>query len=99
MDDIGPYTKVGREADHEIVLVGECDLECSGKKKAILIISDGSTCTILRSPEELCLINQRCLAGLKSMLCGEASAIPFCRHLSGDLIPGPLSFFPASAKS
>ena len=58
--------------------------ECSGsiwmKKKATLIISEGST--ILRGLAELCLIDQRCQTSLKSIPCGKASATPFCQHLS-----------------
>ena len=39
---------------------------------------------ILRGLAELCLIKQRCQTGLKSKLCGEASIMPFCQHLSHD---------------
>ena len=68
------------------------------KKKAILTISEGST--ILRGPAELRLIDQRRQTGLKSTLCGKASATPFCQHLSRDFRSQALSrFFPASEKT
>ena len=50
--------------------------------QATLIISEGNT--ILGVTMELHLIDQRCLAGLKSTLHGEASATPFCQCLSRD---------------
>ena len=48
---------------------------------------------ILKGFAELCLIKQSCQTGLKSMLCGKASAMAFCQHLSRDLRYQALSFF------
>ena len=75
--------------------------ECSGsirvKKKATLTISEGST--ILRGLAELRLVDQRCQTGLKSTLCSEASAMPFCQRLSRDFrYQAHSRFFPASEK-
>ena len=65
------------------------------KKKATLTISEGNT--ILRGLAELRLVDQRCQTGLKSTLCGEASATPFCQCLSRDFRYQALSrLFPAS---
>ena len=91
-----------RVADRENCAWASTIFECSGsmqvKKTATLIVSEGST--ILRGLAELHLIDQRCQAGLKSILCGEASAIPFCQRLSHDFSYQALSrFFPASEKS
>ena len=102
MRDIGPYTRVGRVADRENCAWASVIFERSGsirvKKKATLTVSEGST--ILRGVAELRLIDQRCQTGLKSTLCGKASATPFCRHLSRDFRSQALSrFFPASEKS
>ena len=58
------------------------------KKKATLTISEGST--ILRGLAELRLIDQRRQSGL---LCGKASAMPFCQHLSRDFRSQTLSCF------
>ena len=101
MRDVGPYTRVGRVADRENCTWASAIFEHSGsiwvKKKATLTISEGST--ILRGIAELRLINQRRQTGLKSMLCGKASAMPFCQHLSCDFRSQALSrFFPASEK-
>ena len=77
--DVGPYARVGRVVDCENCAWVSTILEHSGsvwvKKKATLTISEEST--ILRGLAELCLIDQRCQAGLKSTLCGKASATPF----------------------
>ena len=102
MRDVGPYARVGRVVDCENCAWASAIFECSGsvrmKKKATLTISEGST--ILRGLAELHLINQRCQAGLKSTLCGKASATPFCQRLSRDFRYQALScFFPASEKS
>ena len=101
MHDEGPYTRVGRVADRENCVWASAIFEHSGsmqvKKTATLIISEGST--ILGGPTELHLINQRSQVGLKSTLCGEASATPFCQHLSRDFrYQAPSRFFPASEK-
>ena len=102
MRDVGPYTRVGRVADRENYAWASAVFKCSGsirvKKKATLTISEGST--ILRGIAELRLIDQRHQTGLKSTLCGKASATPFCQHLSRDFRSQALSrFFPASEKS
>ena len=86
MRDVGPYTRVGRVADRENCMWASAIFERSGsvrvKKKATLTISEGST--ILRGLAELRLVDQRRQTGLKSTLCGKASAMPFCQHLSHD---------------
>ena len=61
------------------------------KKKATLTISKGNM--ILRGLAELRLIDQRCQTGLKLTLCGKASAMPFCQHLSRDFRSQALSRF------
>ena len=95
MRDVGPYTRVGRVADCENCAWASTIFERSSsirvKKKAILTISEGST--ILRDLAELRLIDQRHQTGLKLMLCGKASAMPVCQHLSGDLDPRPSLIF------
>ena len=68
------------------------------KKKATLTIIEGSM--ILRGLAGLRLFDQRRKTGLKSMLCGKASATPFSQHLSHDFrSQAPSHFFPASEKS
>ena len=68
------------------------------KQKATPMFSEGST--ILRGLTELRLIDQTCQTALKSMLCGEASATPFCQRLSRDFrYQAPSRFFPSSEKS
>ena len=55
---------------------------------------------ILRGLAELCLMDQRRQPRLKSMLCGKASATPFCQRLSHDFRCQVLFlFFPASERS
>ena len=88
--------------DHENCSWASVIFECSGsiqvKKKATMTISEGST--ILSGLVELRLIDQRHQTGLKSMLCGKASAMPICQYLSHDFRSQALSrFFPASEKS
>ena len=104
MCDVGPYTRVGRVVDSENCASASMIFERSGsipvKKKATLIVSEGST--ILRDLAELRLIDQGRQTGLKSMLCSKVSAMPFCQHLSRDFRSQTLSrlfFFPASEKS
>ena len=64
----------------------------TGEKEARLTISEGST--ILRGLAEPCLIDQRRQTGLKLMLCGKASATPFCNICHMTLDPRPsLVFF------
>ena len=81
--------------------MGERDfqaLRLSTGEKEGYTISEGST--IPRGLAELRLIDQRCQAGLKSTLCGRASATPFCQRLSRDFRYQALfRFFPASEKS
>ena len=95
MHDVGPYTRLGREVDHESCAWASTTFNRSGsirmKKKATLTISEGSM--ILRGLTELHLIDQRCQTGLKSMLCGKASATPFCQQLSRDFRSQALSHF------
>ena len=102
MRDVGPYTRVGRVADRENCAWASAIFERSGsirvKKKATLTVSEGST--ILSDLAELRLIDRRRQTGLKSTLCGKASATPFCQHLSRDFRSQALSrFFPASEKA
>ena len=102
MRDVGPYTRVGRVADCENCAWASVIFYHSGsiqvKKKATLTISKGSM--ILRGLAELHLIDQRCQTGLKSTLCGKASATPFGQQLSHDFRSQALShLFPASEKS
>ena len=64
MRDIGPYTRVGSMTDRKncawvSVIFERCGLIWV-RKKATLIISEGST--ILRSLAELCFVDQRCFA-------------------------------------
>ena len=93
--DVGPYTRVGRVADREICAWASAIFKRSGsirmKKKTTLTISKGSM--ILRGIKELRLIDQRHQTGLKSTLCGKASATPFCQHLSHDFRSQVLSHF------
>ena len=89
-------------ADHENYVWASAIFEYSGsisvKKKATLIISEGST--ILRGLAELWLIDQRRQTGLKLTLCSKASAIPFANICHVTLDPRPsLVFFPASEKT
>ena len=90
--DVDPYTRVGRVADGENCTWASTIFKRSGsiwvKKKATLTISEGSM--ILRGLAELRLIDQRRQSGL---LCGKASATPFCQHLSRDFRSQALSFF------
>ena len=97
MRDVGPYTRVGRVADCENSAWTSTIFDHSGsirvEKKVTLTTSEGST--ILRGLAELRLINQRCQTGLKSMLCGKASATSFCHAtiLSRDFRSQALSRF------
>ena len=95
MRDVGPYTRVGRVADRENCAWASVIFERSGsirvKKKATLTISEHNT--ILRGLAELRLVDQRCQIGLKSTLCGEARATPFCQRLSRDFRYQALSRF------
>ena len=101
MCDVGPYTRVGRVADHENCTWASTIFERSGsirvKKKATLTISERSM--ILRGLAELRLVDKRCQTGLKLTRCGEASATPFYQCLSRDFRYQALSrFFPANDK-
>ena len=101
VQNVGPYTRVGRVADHENYTCVSVIFERSGsvwvKKKATLVINEGSM--ILRGLAALYLIDQRHQTDLKSMLCGKASSTPFCQHLSRDFRYQALShLFLASEK-
>ena len=100
MRDVGPYTRVGRVADHENCAWVSTIFERSGSIwEATLTISEGST--ILRGLAELTFDRPKMPTGLKLMLCGKASAAPFGQHLSRDFRSQALSrfFSPASEKS